>query len=82
LDATLFGFMKEGIFAALFIFLLWNQMQENKRQAIENKEREDKLMDFLTDMRGEFAKLVRQYEKLSEDVEEIKETVNKKSDGK
>ncbi len=37
-----------------------------------NEYREEKLYSFLDGMRDEFAKLVKQYERLSNDVEDIK----------
>lgn len=70
--------MKEGVFAFLFVFLLWHQIQENKRQGDISREREDKLTTFLEGMKNEFTKLVTQYEKLSEDVEDIKQEIKKK----
>lgn len=64
---------KESIFAVLFVFLLFKQFKQTETQQSENKFREDKLYSFLDAMKGEFAKLVKQYERLSDDVEDIKE---------
>ena len=64
---------KESIFAVLFVFLLFKQFKQTEKQQDENKFREDKLYSFLDGMKTEFAKLVKQYERLSDDVEDIKE---------
>ncbi|MCS0827456.1 BhlA/UviB family holin-like peptide [Cytobacillus firmus] len=58
--------LKDGIFVGLFIWLLIYTFKKSDA-------REDKLYTFLDDMKVEFAKLVGSYEKLSNDVAEIKE---------
>lgn len=60
--------IKEGIFAVLFIWLLYTTMKKSQ-------EREDKLYTFLEGMKTEFAKLVGSYEKLSEDVDSIRKDI-------
>lgn len=61
--------LKDGIFAGLFVWLLLHQMRTSQK-------REDKLYNFLDDMKVEFAKLVGSYEKLSTDVNDIREQLN------
>lgn len=56
---------KETIFAVLFIWLFVKQIKQSE-------ERENKLYDFLDGMKIEFANLVKHYERLSIDVEDIK----------
>lgn len=63
---------KESVFAVLFFYMLIRQIKHTESQQVENKFREEKLYSFLDDMRGEFAKLVKQYERISNDVEDIK----------
>ncbi|MFP3427114.1 BhlA/UviB family holin-like peptide, partial [Pseudoalteromonas sp. SIMBA_162] len=50
--------LKDGIFVAMFIWLLIYVLNTSK-------ERENKLYTFLDGMKHEFAKLVNNYEKLS-----------------
>lgn len=57
---------KETVFAVLFIWLFFRQIRQSET-------RENKLYTFLDNMKDEFAKLVKQYERLSNDVEDIKE---------
>lgn len=64
--------LKDGVFVALFIWLLIYTFKKSD-------ERENKLYSFLDDMKGEFAKLVGSYEKLSKDVEDIKEEIEANS---
>lgn len=61
--------LKDGIFVGLFIWLLIYVLNTSK-------DRENRLLTFLDDMKGEFAKLVASYEKLSNDVAEIREDIN------
>lgn len=61
--------LKDGLFAGLFIWLLIHQMNTSQK-------REDKLYNFLDDMKVEFAKLVGSYETLSKDVTEIREELH------
>ncbi|CUB09208.1 hypothetical protein BN2127_JRS1_00992 [Bacillus cereus] len=65
--------LKEGIFALLFVWLLVDTKQESKA-------REEKLYNFLDGMKEEFAKLVYNYESLSNDVEDIKNDIKLKKD--
>ena len=65
--------LRDGLFAALFIWLLLHQMRTSK-------EREDKLYGFLNDMKDEFAKLVASYDSLSYDVTDIKTELKNKMD--
>ncbi|OMI07699.1 hypothetical protein BVL54_19955 [Bacillus paralicheniformis] len=57
---------KDTIFAVLFIWLFFRQIRQSE-------ERENKLYTFLDNMKEEFAKLVKHYQRLSNDVEDIKE---------
>lgn len=67
--------LKDGLFAGLFIWLLIHVMNTSK-------ERENKLYNFLDEMKGEFAKLVGSYEKLTEDVAEIRDELANKQNEK
>lgn len=67
--------LKDGIFVAMFVWLLLYVLQTSK-------ERENKLYAFLDDMKVQFAELVGNYKDLSKDVSEIKEEIHsKKSKG-
>lgn len=57
--------LEKGIFAVLFIWLFYTERKSSQ-------EREAKLTDFLEGMRDEFAKLVGSYERLTDDVSDIK----------
>lgn len=57
--------------------MLIRQIKHTERQQNENKHREEKMYSFLDGMKDEFAKLVRQYERLSNDVEDIKEDLKR-----
>jgi predicted nucleic acid-binding Zn-ribbon protein len=70
--------LKEGFFAALFVGLLVWQMKEYRRLFNRADEREDKLISFLDKMKEEFAGLTRQYERLSDDVAELKNRIDRK----
>lgn len=61
--------LQEGIFTFLFIYLFWSE-RTNAMQ------REEKLYNFLTEMKNEFAKLVDNYESLAEDVSDIRERLD------
>ncbi|UDY80751.1 holin [Geobacillus phage GR1] len=61
--------LKDGIFVALFVWLLIYVLKTSK-------ERENKLYTFLDDMKNEFRKLVGSYENLSKDVREIRQELS------
>lgn len=63
--------LKDGIFVAMFVWLLIYVLQTSK-------ERENKLYAFLDDMKVQFAELVGNYKDLSKDVSEIKEEIHAK----
>lgn len=63
--------LKDGIFVAMFVWLLIYVLQTSK-------ERENKLYVFLDDMKVQFAELVGNYKDLSKDVSEIKEEIHAK----
>lgn len=65
--------LKDGLFAGLFIWLLYHQMKTAHS-------REEKLYGFLDSMKEEFKKLVHSYENLSKDVKSIRIELNKKVD--
>jgi uncharacterized membrane protein len=65
--------IKEGVFALLFIWLFIHQLKTSST-------REEKLFNFLGDMKVEFSKLVGTYETLSRDVTDIKVELHKKQD--
>lgn len=64
---------KESVFAILFVYMLIRQIKHSERQQADSSQREEKMYSFLNGMKDEFAKLVTQYERLSNDVEDIKE---------
>lgn len=66
---------KDGIFVGLFIWLLIYVLNTSKT-------RENKLYNFLDDMKVEFAKLVGSYESLSKDVKEIRQELHEFKDNK
>jgi|APAga8741244001_1050109.scaffolds.fasta_scaffold80433_1 hypothetical protein len=65
---------KETVFAVLFIWLFFRQIKQSE-------ERENKLYSFLDAMKEEFASLVKHYERLSNDVEDIKADIKEKKEG-
>lgn len=67
--------LKDGIFAALFIWLLIYVLNTSKS-------RETRLYNFLDGMKVEFAKLVGSYESLSKDVNEIRQELHEFKDKK
>lgn len=74
--------LKEGIFAVLFVALLIYQLRETKSLLTKAEQREDKLTAFLADMKEQFAGLTKQYEKLSNDVAEVKNKITEKLENK
>lgn len=80
MDTTILNTMltKESIFTVLFVFMLFKQMKHSEEQESRSREREEKLTTFLDGMKDEFANLVKQYERLSEDVEDIKNQIHVK----
>lgn len=68
----------QGFFAVLFVGMLIYQLHENKINQEKAEAREEKLTRFLDDMKEQFAALVRQYERLSDDVEDIKEKLDRR----
>lgn len=65
--------LEKGIFAVLFIWLFYSERKKSE-------EREDKLTSFLEGMREEFAKLVGSYERLTDDVSDIKSRLDKEDE--
>jgi dihydroorotase len=57
---------KEGLFAVMFVALFIYQIMDSRN-------REKKLMDFISEITKQFEALARQYEKLAEDVDEIRQ---------
>lgn len=70
--------LKDGIFAAMFIWLLVYVLKTTREREDKAAVREDKLYTFLNDMKIEFSKLVGNYENLSKDVTEIKNEIHSK----
>jgi hypothetical protein len=56
---------KEGLFASLFVALFIYQI-------IDGRNRETRLMNFMDKLSEQFGTLATQYEKLAEDVDEIR----------
>lgn len=67
----------QGLWAALFIFLFVYQLREGKTTREEARGREDKLVNFISDMSKNFEKLAEEYSRLAEDVDYIKVEVIK-----
>lgn len=65
--------LEKGIFAVLFIWLFYTERKNSM-------EREEKLTTFLEGMREEFSKLVSSYERLTDDVSDIKSRLDKDKD--
>jgi hypothetical protein len=61
---------KEGIFAVLFVVLFVWVMRDSKQ-------REERLMTFIEDISKQYEKLADAHERLTEDVKEIKDKLNK-----
>lgn len=80
LDTTIINTLltKESIFTVLFVFMLFRQIKHSEQQEERSRVREEKLTSFLDGMKDEFANLVKQYERLSEDVEDIKNHIDTK----
>lgn len=74
-QSILSGAFKEGLFALLFVFLLLYQLKENKANMEKAEEREEKLLSFLDEMKEQFSRLTKQYERLSDDVERIRKKI-------
>lgn len=72
------GALKEGFFAILFVGILIYQMKEYRRLFDKADEREAKLTNFLENMKEQFAGLTRQYERLSNDVEDLKNKLERR----
>jgi chromosome segregation ATPase len=75
-DIFMKGATKEGFFAILFVGLFIYQIREHRNHLNKAEERENRLISFLEDMKEQFASLTRQYERLSDDVEEIRKKMN------
>lgn len=71
------GAGREGFFAVLFIALFVYQLKENRRTMDKAEEREEKLTSFLEEMKDEFSRLGRQYERLADDVDEIRRKIDR-----
>ncbi|MTV47858.1 hypothetical protein GJ688_02520 [Heliobacillus mobilis] len=70
--------VEQGIWALLFVSLYLYQLQDSRRLQFDAKERENKLTDFLRDITRQFELLAKQYERLSDDVQEIKSEIRGK----
>lgn len=64
---TVSQFMEFGIVGGSFVFML-----------IQSFKREEKLMGFMVEMKDEMTKMSEAYIRLSEDVEDIKQTIEEK----
>lgn len=69
--------LREGIFAVLFIYLLHSERKNTLEREAAAQVREDKLYDFLSEMRVEFTKLVDNYESIAQDVSDIRDRLDK-----
>lgn len=63
---------QQGLWALLFISLYFYQLRESGRRENESKDREDKLTSFLIEISKQFEGLVKQYENIAQDVQDIK----------
>lgn len=66
---------KEGMFAVLFVALFVYQI-------VDSRNREKRLMDFISEITKQFDALAKQYEKLADDVEDIHRDMQKIFDRK
>ena len=77
---------KQGLWAVLYVTLFFYTLRESKRREErlrddykqlqdENREREHKLTSFLTDITKEFERLATGFERLTIDVDEIKDEI-------
>lgn len=57
---------KEGLFATMFVVLFIYQI-------FDSRQREKRLMDFMDSISEQFGELAKQYERLAEDVDEIRQ---------
>lgn len=69
--------LQEGIFTFLFIYLFHSERKNTLEREAAAKEREEKLYDFLSEMRIEFTKLVDNYESIAQDVSDIRDRLDK-----
>ena len=78
MEASLFEIAtSQGLWAALFIFMLVYQLRENKVGREESRGREDKLINFINEISKNFEKLAEDYSRLAVDVDYIKVEVIK-----
>ena len=67
---------KQGVWAVLFISLFYYQLKESRRREQESIEREGKVLNFISEITKQFEGLVKQYERLAEDVLDIKHKIS------
>ncbi|QGG47660.1 BhlA/UviB family holin-like peptide [Heliorestis convoluta] len=70
--------LEQGLWALLFVSLYLYQLNESRRLQADAKEREVKLTNFLQDMTRQFELLAMQYERLSDNVQEIKSEIRER----
>ena len=70
--------VQQGLWAVLFVSLFLYQLKEGRRREDVAGERESKLTTFITEISKQFEILAKQYERMSEDIREIKCDISKK----
>lgn len=75
-QSLLTGAMEQGLWALLFVSLYWYQLNESRRLMQEARDRETKLTEFIDGIVKQLETLARQYERISEDVTDIKHDIS------
>lgn len=70
--------VQQGLWAVLFVSLFLYQLKEGRRREDIATERESKLASFITEISKQFEILAKQYERMSEDIREIKCDISKR----
>jgi len=70
--------IQQGLWATLFVSLYLYQLSQARENDKRSQSREDKLTTFITDMSRQFETLTRSYERLSEDVKDIRDKLRDK----
>lgn len=83
MEETLFNYaFKEGVWAVLFVSLYYYQLKESRRLQEDAKQREDKLTAFIHDITKQFEGLTEQYQRMANDVNDIKCSVTIRKEGR
>ncbi|MFT4413175.1 BhlA/UviB family holin-like peptide [Fredinandcohnia humi] len=77
-QSLLQGAMEQGLWAVLFVSLYLYQLHENRQTRQEARQREEQLTTFISDITKQFEALAKQYERMSDDIQEIKMEIRQK----